>query len=197
MNSKTWLIPYAVLLGAILSAPAVGQETAKAPAVEAEKAAKFRMEILNPAADSKTLERTDLPTVQRLRVCTGNFSTDYIDPETGGAHLELEDKFWVLGPIPYINAYVIRPLSTGPRTHPWVSGNYTILPHPTLVGFHQVKNVPVTPHTPDPIVGHSYIIQIRNFDENNCPTYIEFWHGEHPFSSTSSLHPGHAGAIRE
>lgn len=205
MNNYKWLLPFALLLVTVFTAPAVSDEKLEKLVQEAERDAARQKKILKPRADSDVLENTTVANIQRLKVCGGEFTIRF--PEAGSAHLNVGDRFWVLGPIPFLNAYVIRPISSkpgGPWTHPWVEGSYTAFPDQSLVFIHRLKNIPVTQHGQDPVAGHHYAIHVTGWDDNDCPTYISFMHGEHApdtdvpdTHTTVVLHPGHAGAIRE
>jgi hypothetical protein len=139
-----------------------------------------------------------------ISICQGIY---HVDPENieDDPHLTDADWFVLVGPLPFNQEYQVHTLSIGSYVPSWKPGTYRAVPDtsmtygdPSRPEWFDLEPVPVKKagkHEEER--NHFYRMQITNWDNNGCPTYVFFHHDVHEGEITIPLHPGHAGANRD
>jgi hypothetical protein len=137
-----------------------------------------------------------------MTVCAGTFTVYEIDPVAGGGHLEVGHKFDIKGPLPWIGVYRVKPVaskSASGKQHPWAAQPFFAFPESGVPGWSRIKGIVVAPHGKEPHRAHAYNMEVEDWDDEDCPTKINFSPREHETGSSGAggLHPGHASTGKD
>lgn len=157
--------------------------------LEAERDTMDKITIGDGHPDPAT--RPSSETHMNLRTCRGNFTVDYIGDNP---HIKRGDRFLVLGPIPWANILVVKPLNPG-SGDVWEVKSYTATPTGTPSDYQLKPRVKPHQSKPDGL-NHNFLLRVETW-KNRCPEYVRLVHQNHEFELFAPLHPGHAGASRD
>ncbi|MBT8080493.1 MAG: hypothetical protein KJO31_18075 [Gammaproteobacteria bacterium] len=195
MTKSKRILSSALLLTFVLSAGMASGQRSHSGAEELKKYLDKHYEMRNKFKDE--MKNKGVPKggkTYRMAICVAGYTVDYIYP-IGDPHLNLNERFAVAGPFPWIDAFLVLPLSAsavGAWDHSWKENLYIATPSAWL-GWYDLKPVGVKPHLVELERDHEYVIRPRNPNKDNCPTYIDFQSICH-VGSCPERHPGHAGA---
>ena len=125
----------------------------------------------------------ELTGMRSINICINFYTIDY---KEGDPHINVGERFLLVGPNPVSGIWQISPVGNG---HSWELGHYQAIP--TLdANIFDMWNVGVKSESDS----HYYRMEVE-WGEDNCPDYVVFHSLAHGTSATN-LHPGHAGGGR-